>query len=62
MAGRWWQVCAGCGRERRLARGGLMAAHRRWDPRIRQMMPCPGGGQLPVPQAAEPARAMTGVS
>jgi hypothetical protein len=62
MAGRSWQVCTRCGQERRLAPGGLMPAHRRWDPRFRQMVPCPGSGQPPAPQAAEPARALTGVS
>jgi hypothetical protein len=44
----WWRVCAGCGRERRLARGGeVLCGHNRWDPAIWRMVPCEGSGQPP---------------
>jgi hypothetical protein len=43
-----WAWCPGCGRERRVARGGLvMRAHNRWDPATGVMVACEGSGQPP---------------
>ncbi len=43
---RWWRQCPGCGRERRLARGGtVMCDHNRWDSAAWAMVPCEGSGQ-----------------
>ena len=48
-ANRWWRQCAGCGRERRLARGGtVMRDHNRWDPAAGAMVPCEGSGLEPA--------------
>jgi hypothetical protein len=45
-----WRWCPGCGRERRLARGGtVMGAHNRWGPATAAMVRCEGGGQPPCP-------------
>ncbi len=45
-----WRPCAGCGRERRLAPGGMvMCDHNRWDAATRTMVPCEGRGQRPQP-------------
>jgi hypothetical protein len=44
----WWCWCPGCGRERRLARGGaVVRGHNRWDPATRAMVWCEGSGQRP---------------
>jgi hypothetical protein len=43
-----WRVCAGCGRERRLARSGeVLCGHNRWDPATWRMVPCEGSGRPP---------------
>jgi hypothetical protein len=43
-----WRQCAGCGRERRLARDDkVLCDHNRWDPASRTMVPCEGSGQGP---------------
>jgi hypothetical protein len=45
----WWAWCPGCGKERRLARGGqVMHTHNRWDPSARVMVACEGSGQPPL--------------
>ncbi len=45
-----WGWCAGCGRERRLARaGGVMRPHRRWDPATAAMVWCEGSARPPFP-------------
>jgi hypothetical protein len=50
-----WRVCAGCGRERRLARAGeVVSRHNRWDPAAWRMVPCEGSGQPPRVRPAEP--------
>jgi hypothetical protein len=50
-----WRLCAGCGRERRLAPAGeLMCRHNRWDPATWQMVPCEGSGQPPKALPADP--------
>ena len=52
-----WRVCAGCGRERRLAPvGAVMCPHNRWDPATWQMVSCEGSGQPPTATAAEPGQ------
>jgi len=52
-ANRWWRQCPGCGRERRLARGGTkMCDHSRWDSAAWAMVPCEGSGQAPAPHDA----------
>ena len=49
----WWRQCPGCGRERRLARGGtVMCDHNRWDSAAWAMVPCEGSGQAPAPHDA----------
>lgn len=49
-ANRWWRQCPGCGRERRLARGGtVMGDHNRWDSAAWAMVSCEGSGQAPAP-------------
>lgn len=47
-----WGWCGGCGRERRLATGGVMCGHNRWDPATRAMVACEGSGQEPTSLAA----------
>ena len=48
MAACWWAWCPGCGKERRLTRGGqVMRTHNRWDPLARVMVACEGSGQPP---------------
>jgi hypothetical protein len=43
-----WQLCPGCGRERRLAAGrAVMCDHNRWDSIAWAMVPCEGSGQEP---------------
>ena len=55
-ANRWWRQCPGCGRERRLARGGtVMCDHNRWDSAAWAMVPCEGSGQAPGPLNAPAA-------
>ena len=49
-ANRRWRQCAGCGRERRLARGGaVMCDHNRWEPAAGAMVACEGSGREPAP-------------
>lgn len=53
-----WRICAGCGRERRLAHGaGVMVRHNRRDPTAWQMVACEGSGQPPHTSPAEPSEA-----
>ena len=48
-----WRECAGCGRERRLARdGSVLCDHNRWDPASGAMVACEGSGQAPSPHGA----------
>ncbi len=48
-----WRECAGCGRERRLAAGGLvLCGHNRWDSVAWAMVPCEGSGREPAPPRA----------
>jgi hypothetical protein len=50
-----WRVCAGCGRDRRLARAGeVLCVHNRWDPATWRMVPCEGSGQPPKVLPAVP--------
>ena len=50
-----WRVCAGCGRDRRLARSGeVLCGHNRWDPATWRMVPCEGSGQPPKALPAAP--------
>jgi len=52
-----WRVCAGCGRERRLAHvGAVMCGHNRWDPATWRMVPCEGSCQPPKASPAEPGQ------
>jgi len=45
-----WRQCAGCGRERRLARDrDVLCDHNRWDQASGAMVACEGSGQEPVP-------------
>jgi len=45
-ASRRWQLCPGCGHERRLASGrGVMRDHNRWDSAAWAMVRCEGSGQ-----------------
>ncbi len=51
-----WRICAGCGRERRLASSRVvMGQHNRWDAAAWQMVPCEGSGQPPHNAPAGPA-------
>ena len=51
-----WRICAGCGRERRLASSRVvMGQHNRWDAAAWQMVPCEGSGQPPYNAPAGPA-------
>jgi hypothetical protein len=43
-----WQLCPGCGRERRLAAGSaVICDHNRWDSIAWSMVPCEGSSQAP---------------
>lgn len=43
-----WQLCPGCGRERRLAAGcAAICEHNRWDRVAWAMVPCEGSGWAP---------------
>jgi hypothetical protein len=49
-----WRQCAGCGRERRLSRGGaVLCDHNRWDPASGGMVRCEGSGQEPGPYGGQ---------
>jgi hypothetical protein len=51
-ANRWWRQCPGCGRGRRLAQGGTVSDHNRWDCAVWAMVPCEGSGQPPAPHSS----------
>jgi hypothetical protein len=52
-----WRTCPGCAPlQRRVVNVGgaiLMCAHNAWSARDYRMLPCPGSGQPPTPQAED---------
>jgi hypothetical protein len=58
-----WGLCPGCGRERRLARGGaVLCGHNRWDSAAWAMVPCEGSGRPPHPHDLSGAFAAQGAA
>lgn len=48
----YWGKCSGCGMERRVS-GGRIIAHQRYSRATGSMVPCPGSGYRPYDAASQ---------